>query len=207
MMIEDIEESIAAITSALDSIETEDMPAVKSAFTETQAQMDLMEQAWNGFAVYGRLDPHYAVCNAGSTACFGRPSELRQDVMERWGAPITQPAPSVRYVESGSVFNTLQALPLDRQAITLDADMNYRKRGLVYFSGFEFRFRGLYGISNPEPHAIDVVFVFHVHAEKNRILLSDRTFLINGSGVLRNEWRKVRVKGHVDEVLEAVRSL
>ncbi len=33
------------------------------------------------------------------------------------------------------------------------------------------------------------------------------TFLIDGSGVLRNEWRKVRVKGHVDEVLEAVRSL
>ena len=33
------------------------------------------------------------------------------------------------------------------------------------------------------------------------------TFLIDGSGTLRNEWRKVRVKGHVDEVLEAVRSL
>jgi peroxiredoxin Q/BCP len=33
------------------------------------------------------------------------------------------------------------------------------------------------------------------------------TFLIDGSGVLRNEWRKVRVKGHVEEVLEAVRSL
>ena len=31
------------------------------------------------------------------------------------------------------------------------------------------------------------------------------TFLIDGSGTLRNEWRKVRVKGHVDEVLEAVR--
>lgn len=33
------------------------------------------------------------------------------------------------------------------------------------------------------------------------------TFLIDGSGILRNEWRKVRVKGHVEEVLEAVRSL
>ena len=106
--------------------------------------------------------------------------ELRRDVMERWGAPIVQPAPSVRYVESGSVFNTLHALPLDRQQITLDADMNYRKRGLVYFSGFEFDFRADYAISNPEPHAIDVVFVFPVHAEKNRILLSDRAFLVNG---------------------------
>ena len=33
------------------------------------------------------------------------------------------------------------------------------------------------------------------------------TFLIDADGVLRQEWRKVRVKGHVDEVLEAARSL
>jgi len=33
------------------------------------------------------------------------------------------------------------------------------------------------------------------------------TFLIDSTGVLRKEWRKVKVKGHADEVLEAVRSL
>lgn len=33
------------------------------------------------------------------------------------------------------------------------------------------------------------------------------TFLIDSEGVLRNEWRKVKVKGHVDEVLEAVKGL
>ena len=33
------------------------------------------------------------------------------------------------------------------------------------------------------------------------------TFLIDENGVLRGEWRKVRVKGHVEEVLEAVRAL
>jgi peroxiredoxin Q/BCP len=33
------------------------------------------------------------------------------------------------------------------------------------------------------------------------------TFLIDGDGVLRQEWRKVRVKGHVDEVLAAAQSL
>ena len=33
------------------------------------------------------------------------------------------------------------------------------------------------------------------------------TFLIDAKGVLRREWRKVRVKGHVEEVLEAVHSL
>jgi len=33
------------------------------------------------------------------------------------------------------------------------------------------------------------------------------TFLIDGDGILRREWRKVRVKGHVEEVLEAAQSL
>ena len=33
------------------------------------------------------------------------------------------------------------------------------------------------------------------------------TFLIDGKGVLRNEWRKVKVAGHVDEVLAAAKGL
>lgn len=33
------------------------------------------------------------------------------------------------------------------------------------------------------------------------------TFLIDTAGVLRKEWRKVKVKGHVAEVLEAVAAL
>lgn len=33
------------------------------------------------------------------------------------------------------------------------------------------------------------------------------TFLIDGAGVLRREWRKVKVEGHADEVLEAIKAL
>lgn len=33
------------------------------------------------------------------------------------------------------------------------------------------------------------------------------TFLIDGAGVVRRAWRKVAVKGHAQDVLEAVRSL
>ncbi|MEO1193401.1 MAG: thioredoxin-dependent thiol peroxidase [Pseudomonadota bacterium] len=33
------------------------------------------------------------------------------------------------------------------------------------------------------------------------------TFLIDGEGVLRQEWRKVKVPGHVEAVLEAVKAL
>ncbi|MGD8808615.1 MAG: peroxiredoxin, partial [Gammaproteobacteria bacterium] len=33
------------------------------------------------------------------------------------------------------------------------------------------------------------------------------TFLIDGKGVIRNVWRKVKVNGHVDEVLQAAKAL
>ena len=33
------------------------------------------------------------------------------------------------------------------------------------------------------------------------------TFLLDGEGVLRREWRNVKVKGHVQAVLEAIREL
>ena len=33
------------------------------------------------------------------------------------------------------------------------------------------------------------------------------TFLINSQGILHAEWRKVKVKGHIDEVLQTIREL
>jgi len=54
--------------------------------------------------------------------------------------------------------------------------------------------------------------LFDVIKEKNmygrKVMGIERsTFLIDATGKLRREWRKVKVDGHVDEVLEAVREL
>lgn len=54
--------------------------------------------------------------------------------------------------------------------------------------------------------------LFDVIKEKNmygkKVMGIERsTFLINDKGVLKQEWRKVKVAGHVEEVLEAVIAL
>jgi peroxiredoxin Q/BCP len=54
--------------------------------------------------------------------------------------------------------------------------------------------------------------IFDVIKEKNmygrKVMGIERsTFLIDTAGKLRKEWRKVKVKGHVEEVLEAVEEL
>ena len=89
------------------------------------------------------------------------PNDDGARVAELLRRQVTAP---VRFVESGSIFNTLEPLPLDRQRVTLAAEMNYRKRGLVYFSGFEFDLRGEYAVTNPRSDEIDVVFVLPVEA-------------------------------------------
>jgi hypothetical protein len=106
-------------------------------------------------------------------------TELYKDVIDRWGAPIHQPVPSVRYIPTGTVFTELYKLPFSHQHITIKALMNYRKRGLVYFSGFDFRFEGNYSIVNDEESSIDVVFVFPINLERNKILLSDLGFFVD----------------------------
>lgn len=54
--------------------------------------------------------------------------------------------------------------------------------------------------------------LFDVIREKNmygkKVMGVERsTFLIDEAGVLRKEWRGVKVKGHVDEVLQSVKEL
>ena len=54
--------------------------------------------------------------------------------------------------------------------------------------------------------------LFDVIKEKNmygrKVMGVERsTFLIDDKGVLRREWRKVKVPGHVEEVLEAIKEL
>lgn len=54
--------------------------------------------------------------------------------------------------------------------------------------------------------------LFDVIKEKNmygrKVMGIERsTFLIDGDGVLRQEWRKVKVPGHVEAVLDAVQAL
>ncbi len=52
----------------------------------------------------------------------------------------------------------------------------------------------------------DVIRMKNMYGKKVRGI-ERSTFLIDDNGILRQEWRKVSVKGHVEEVLQAVKSL
>jgi thioredoxin-dependent peroxiredoxin len=64
-------------------------------------------------------------------------------------------------------------------------------------------------ISDPDEalcQLFDVIKMKNMYGKKVRGI-ERSTFLIDKEGILRNEWRKVKVKEHVEEVLEAVKNL
>lgn len=64
-------------------------------------------------------------------------------------------------------------------------------------------------ISDPEEELckhFDVIKLKKLYG-KEYMGIERSTFLIDAEGILRKEWRKVKVKGHADEVLEAVKAL
>ena len=54
--------------------------------------------------------------------------------------------------------------------------------------------------------AFDVIKMKNMYGKQVRGV-ERSSFLIDADGILRQEWRKVAVKGHVDAVLEAVKAL
>jgi len=52
----------------------------------------------------------------------------------------------------------------------------------------------------------DVIKIKNMYGKQVRGI-ERSTFLIDNKGILRQEWRKVKVKGHVEEVLEAAKTL
>ena len=64
-------------------------------------------------------------------------------------------------------------------------------------------------LSDEEEKACKLFDVIHEKSLYGRKYLGIErsTFLLDASGILRREWRKVKVPGHAEEVLEAAKSL
>ena len=76
---------------------------------------------------------------------------------------------------------------------------NFREK-----QGFKFDL-----LSDPDEklcQLFDVIKMKNMYGKKVRGI-ERSTFLIDSKGVLRREWRKVKVEGHVEEVLEAVKEI
>lgn len=98
-----------------------------------------------------------------------------------------------------AAFNAAETVILGVSRDSLKAHNNFKTK-------YEFPFELL---SDPDEvlcKAFGVIKEKNLYGKKY-MGIERSTFLINKQGQLVNEWRKVRVKGHVAEVLQAAQSL
>jgi peroxiredoxin Q/BCP len=75
-----------------------------------------------------------------------------------------------------------------------------------FIAKYEFPFDLISDADESLCDLFDVIHEKNMYGRKHLGIVRS-TFLIDRKGVLRNEFRKVRVKGHIDAVLEAVSAL
>jgi peroxiredoxin Q/BCP len=86
--------------------------------------------------------------------------------------------------------------------VSTDSVASHQKFKAKYRFPFEL-------LADPEQEActlFDVIKEKSMYGKKY-LGVERSTFLLDAKGVLRNEWRKVKVDGHADEVLAAARAL
>jgi peroxiredoxin Q/BCP len=96
-------------------------------------------------------------------------------------------------------FRRQSAVILGASRDSLKAQENFKQKQ-------EFPFDLLADKEEALCQAFDVIKMKSMYGKQVRGI-ERSTFLIDEEGKLRQEWRKVKVKGHVDEVLEALKTM
>jgi len=109
----------------------------------------------------------------------------------------TQEGQDFRYAFAD--FNALDTTILGASRDSLKAQENFKAK-----QGFPFDL--VADTDEALCHLFDVIKVKKMYGRES-LGVERSTFLIDAEGVLRREWRGVKVPGHVQEVLEAVRAL
>jgi len=170
------------------------------------------------------------LCTTGAWAILGSTvfyrtyslnSELRGRVASTWGAPQAQAPPTATYVlstpkqetttEDGKqITRTVQTqsvcqLPLEKSRVNVDLHLDYRRKGLLWYSTYGVQFAGSYEFQNTEDVPRDVTFTLHLPAEQ--AIYDGVSMSVNGaplalSSASTDAYGTVRVQPHQTAALD-----
>jgi len=111
---------------------------------------------------------------------FKATGEQLESVKQIWGGNLAQPMPSIRYKRFGSDVASLSRGEIHASTINVTLQVDYRKKGLVYYTGYHAEFEGKYTISNPASEKIYLSFIFPYPTRKGEGALQNVKLLVNG---------------------------
>src|SRR5208282_3175947 len=126
---------------------------------------------------------------------YSSDAQLKDRVASSWGAPQEQ-SPSTATFHTGSnhqftviengqeVLKTVDdrkfhSLTLQKSRVLANLHLDYRRKGLLWFSTYQVLFSGAYEFTNPDDAAHDVTFSINLPAEQ--AVYDDLTLVLNGT--------------------------
>jgi hypothetical protein len=102
------------------------------------------------------------------------------EVARIWGGPLLQPQPEVRWRRADAATVELEAAELKKSEVTVDLDVDYRRRGITEYPGYEALVRGEYQFENPSEAPAFVAFTIGLPVERSALMLRDLVLLVDG---------------------------
>ena len=99
-------------------------------------------------------------------------------------------------------YNVLKKLNTEVIGVSKDSAASHQK----FIAKFNFPFNLISDEDEKVCNLFDVIKEKNMYGRKY-LGIERSTFLIDANGKLVKEWRKVRVKGHVDDVLESIKEI
>lgn len=125
---------------------------------------------------------------------YNSDSQLKGRVASNWGTPHQQSPPTATYweqftkqvtsTENGKEITRttehqrLRSLPLEKSRINAGLHLDYRRKGLLWYSTYRVKFLGTYEFKNPDDTPRDVTYTLHLPAEQ--AIYDDIAFTLNG---------------------------
>jgi hypothetical protein len=102
------------------------------------------------------------------------------EVARIWGGPLQQPQPEVRWRRADAATVELEAGDLASSEVTVDLDVDYRRRGITEYPGYDAKVKGEYVFANPSAEAAFVAFTIGLPVERSALMLRDLSLLVDG---------------------------
>ncbi|HZS36683.1 MAG TPA: hypothetical protein VFF06_07655 [Polyangia bacterium] len=102
------------------------------------------------------------------------------DVARIWGGPIAQPQPEVRWRRADAATVELESGELASTDVAVDLAVDYRRRGITEYPGYEAAFSGDYQFKNPAPDPAFVAFTVGLPVDRSALMLRDLRLLVDG---------------------------
>ncbi len=137
--------------------------------------------------------------------------ELRQKVAGTWGAQQEQPAPAAsfatvvtqrtksivdgKFVEKAEERTIVTPLPLESSKLDVALALDYRQKGLLWYSTYQVAFAGTYGFRNDTDRDQQVTFAFRFPAE--HAVYDDLTLQVDGKPLPGNSLDRGSIKATI----------